>query len=171
MTGFDERLAREIVEAQRLLKSAKQDPELRRLVRKAGLLHSVDRLNYIGQAAGRWFFPLSPLSAGVTGAKMITAYRKFSSGLIGPREFYRSSTGPTMGIVFTATGAIVGGVFFGAGAVAGASIGAIAAVPVEVAIGLLIDRHYHDFDLQQRRLVDRTVEEFYGIDATVVEES
>ena len=130
-------------EAQRLLKSAKQDPKLRKLIRKASFHHSVDRLNYAGQAAGRWFLPLSPLSAGVTGAKMVTAYRKFSSGLISPREFYRSSTGSTMGIVFTATGAIVGGVFFGAGAVAGASIGAIAAVPVEVAIGLLIDRPSH----------------------------
>ena len=162
-------------EAQGLLKKAMQDPESRKLIRKARLLHNVDRLNYygqkVGQAAGRWFLPLSPLSAGVTGVRMVTAYRKFSSGLISRREFYRSSTGPTTVAVFTATGAIVGGVFFGIGSVAGASIGAIAAMPVEVAIGWLIDWHYHDFDLQQHRLVDKAVEEFYDIDATLVEES
>ena len=155
-------------EARRRLQLAKQDPELRKLIRKAGFLHSVDRLNYIGQAAGRWFLPVSSLS---TGVKMVTAYRKFSSGLISPREFYRSSTGPTMGIVFTVTGAIVGGVFFGAGAVAGGSLGAMAAVPVEFAIGWLIDRHYHDFDLRRRRMVDKAVEEFYDVDATLIEES
>ena len=47
----------------------------------------------------------------------------------------------------------------------------MAALPVEVAADWVIDRHYRDFDTRQRRLVDAAVEEFYGVDATLVEDS
>ena len=167
------------------------------MFRKANFLHDVDRVRYrsvrrlsdlgsvtarslglnstqqaelkrIGQAGGRW---LLPLSVGVAGVTIVTAYYQFTSGLTSPREFYRSSAGSTVLVVLTATGAIVGGTAFGVGAVAGASLGAIAAGPVQVATAWVIDRYYRDYDRRQRHLVDAAVEEFYGVDTTLVEGS
>lgn len=175
---------------------ARQHPGSRKVLRMANFLHNVDRLKYqsarrlsdlgsatarsiglsatqqaglrrIGLAGARW---LPPLAVGVAGVAMVTAYYQFGSGLTSPREFYRSSAGPTILVVFTATGALVGSVGFGVGAVAGGSIGAMASLPVEVAVDWAIERYYHDFDTRQRQLVDAAVEEFYGVDATLVEE-
>ena len=125
-------------------------------------------LRSIGLAGARW---LPPLAVGVGGVAIVTAYYQFASGLTSPREFYRGSAGPTILVAFTATGALVGSFAFGVGAVAGGSIGAMAALPVEIAADWVIDRHYRDFDTRQRRLVDAAVEEFYGVDATLVEDS
>ena len=175
----------------------KRHPELRKVFMRANFLHNVDRLKYhgartlsylgsasarsiglsatqqtglrrIGLAGARW---LPPLAVGVAGVTMVTAYYQFASGLTSPREFYRSSAGPTILVVFTATGALVGVGAFGVGAVAGASVGAMAALPVEVAANWVIERYYREFDTRQRRLVDAAVEEFYGVDATLVEEA
>ena len=125
-------------------------------------------LRRIGLAGARW---LPPVAVGVGGVAIVTAYYQFASGSTSQREFYRSSAGPTILVAFTAAGALVGSLAFGVGAVAGGSIGAMAALPVEVAADWVIDRHYRDFDTRQRRLVDAAVEEFYGVDATLVEDS
>ena len=190
-----DRVARE---ARRIEKELiRQYPHLRKVFRIALFLHNVDRLRYqgarrmshvasatarsiglsdskqdrlvrLGRAGVRW---LLPLSVGVAGVTMITAYHQYTTGLTSPRKFYRSSAGPTIFVVFTSTGAIAGGFFFGVGAVPGAALGAMAALPVEVAADWMIDRYYREFDRRQRRMVDAAVEKYYGVDADLVEAS
>ena len=188
-------VAREATQIEQWL--VRQHPGSRKMLRMANFLHKVDRAKYhvarrlsgfccstgrpirpsalqqaglrrIGLAGARW---LPPLAVGVGGVAIVTAYYQFASGSTSQREFYRSSAGPTILVVFTATGALIGSVAFGVGAVAGGSIGAMASLPVGVAADWVIERYYRDFDTRQRRLVDAAVEEFYGVDATLVEES
>lgn len=189
---------RVVKEARRIEKELiRQYPHLRKVFRIALFLHNVDRLRYqgarrmshiasatartiglsatkqdrlvrLGRAGVRW---LLPLSVGVAGATIITAYHRYTTGLTSPREFYRSSAGPSIFVVFTSTGAIAGGFFFGVGAVPGAALGAMAALPAEVAADWMIDRYYREFDRRQRRMIDAAVEEYYGVDADLVEAS
>ena len=189
------KVAREARKLEREL--IRQSPRLRKVFRIALFLHNVDRLRYqgarrmshfpsatarsiglsasqqgrlvrLGRAGVRW---LLPLSVGVAGVTIVTAYHQYTAGLTSPREFYRSSAGPTIFVVFTSTGAIAGAFFFGVGAVPGAALGALAALPVEVAADWMIGHYYREFDRRQRRIVDAAIEEFYGVDADLVEAS
>lgn len=185
-------------EARRIEKELiRQKPHLRKVFRIALFLHNVDRLKYqgarrishiasatarsiglsatqqarlvrFGKVGVRWILPLS---VGVAGVTMVTAYHQYATGLTSPREFYRSSAGPTIFVVFTSTGAIAGAFLLGVGAVPGAALGAMAALPVEVAADWMIGRYYREFDHRQRRIIDAAVEKFYGVDADLVEAS
>ena len=190
-----DRVAKEARRIEREL--IRQKPHLRKVFRIALFLHNVDRSRYhgarklsdfasatarsiglsatqqarlvrFGKVGVRW---LLPLSVGVAGVTMVTAYHQYATGLMSSREFYRSSTGPTIFVVFTSTGAIAGAFLLGVGAVPGAALGAMAALPVEVAADWMIGHYYREFDLRQRRIVDAAIEEFYGVDADLVEAS
>lgn len=189
------RVTREARKLERELK--RQYPRLRKIFGIALFLHNVDRLKYqgarrmshvvsatarsiglstsqqdrlvrLGGTGVRW---LLPLSVGVAGVTMVTAYHQYATGSTSPREFYRSSAGPTIFFILTSTGAVAGGFFFGVGAVPGAALGALAALPVEVAADWMIGHYYREFDHRQRRIVDAAIEVFYGVDADLVEES
>ena len=175
----------------------RRHPELRKVFRRANFLNNVDRLTYhgamrtsqlgssiarlssssatrlaglkrIGHTTGPWFVPLAVSISGVT---IVWAHYQYSSGLWSRREFDRSSAGFTISVLFTATGAIVGGTLLGVGVVPGASLGALAAVPAQIAAEFVVELYYRNFDLQQRRFVDAAVEKFYGVDATFLGES
>ena len=175
----------------------KHHPQLRRVFRIASFLHHAARVKYgarsrlsdlasttarsiglgatqraalwrIGKAGTRSVFPIA---VGVSGGAVVAAYFQYASGLIPVREFYRTGAGPTIFVVFTATGAIAGVAVFGVGVAPGAALGAMAALPVEVATDWVLDRYFREFDLRQTRLVDAAVEEHYGVDAMLFEES
>lgn len=116
---------------------------------------------------------LIPVTLGVEGLQFAMVHHQHGLGRISQREFYRRSTGPAIAVAFTAGGAVVGGIIggvstAGAGALpiamAGATIGALVAIPVHSAANFMLDRHYQEFDEQQRRVVNAAVETFYGFE-------
>ena len=122
------------------------------------------------RAAGRAFLPIT---LGVEGLRLATAYHAYGSGRISQREFYRRSAGPAIMVVFTVGGATVGGVIglqaggVGAipGAMAGANIGALAAIPVQFAGDYMVNWYYRGFDEERRRVVNAAVEAHYGLES------
>ena len=188
-------VAREAIRIQQEL--VQNNPELRKVFRKAKFLHYVDRLKHHGartlsgfdsnlpwptgisanQQARMWRLgragarSVPQLTMGLAGVIMVREYLQFTSAKISTREFYRNSAGPTIVLVFTAGGTIIGAVVSGGpGAVPGAYVGGILAVPVEAGTNWLIDRYYRDFDHRQRRMADAAVDQFYGVDADLVGE-
>ena len=122
-----------------------------------------------GRVAGRAFLPIT---LGVEGLRLATAYHEYGLGRISQREFYRRSAGPAIMAVFTVGGATFGGIVgfqaagVGAipGAITGANIGAFAAIPVQFATDYMVDWYYREFDEKQRRVVNAAVETFYGLE-------
>ena len=122
------------------------------------------------QAAGRAFLPVT---IGVEGLRLVTAYHEYGMGRISQREFYRRSTGPAVVATFTVGGAAIGAIIgfnaAGVGAVPGAWTGAkisvVVAIPVQLAADYMLKWYYWEFDEQQRRVVNAAVETFYGLEA------
>ena len=122
------------------------------------------------QVAGRAFLPVT---LGVEGLQLATAFHEYGLGRISQREFYQRSVGPAIMAAFTAGGATVGGVVgFQAvgvgvvpGAMTGAKIGAFAAIPIQLAADYMVNWYYREFDEQQRQVVNTAVEAFYGLEA------
>ena len=122
------------------------------------------------RAAGRAFLPIT---LGVEGLRLATAYHAYGLGRISQREFYQRSAGPAIMAVFTVGGATVGGtiglqagvVGVVPGAMAGAKIGAFAAIPFQFAGDYMVNWYYREFDEQQLRSVYTAVEAYYGLEA------
>ena len=186
-------VAREAKKLEREL--IRQRPQLQRVFRVASFLHNVARVKYrgtsrlsdlasssaryigltpprqtalwrVGQMGARWIFPVA---VGLSGLTMVTAYYHYSSGVISAREFYRTSAGPAIAVVFTSAGAVAGSFFFGVGAVPGAAFGAMASLPVELVTDWGLERYFRVFDQRQRRLVDAAVDEHYKVDALLIQ--
>lgn len=122
------------------------------------------------RVAGRAFLPIS---LGVEGLQLATAYHEYGLGRISQRELYQRSAGATILAGFTLGGAAVGSIVgfqavgVGAipGAMAGAKIGAVVAIPVQLATDYAVNWYYREFDEQQLRTVNLAVEAFYGLEA------
>ncbi len=122
------------------------------------------------RAAGAAFLPVS---FGVEGMLLATAYYEYDLGRLSRRDFYRRATAVAIVPMFSAGGAIVGGtvgLYAGGmgvlpGAAAGAKLAVIVAIPVQYAADYLWEWSYRDFDTRQLQLVNATVEEFYGLDS------
>ena len=126
-------------------------------------------LKTFGLAAGRLFLPVAFTAEGLNAGM---AYYEYSNGRISRRDFYRRTTGPAIFTVFTSGGAIVGGIIgapaggvgVAPGAAVGAGIGATVAIPIQYLADWTWNWYYREFDVQQRRAVDKTVERFYGFE-------
>lgn len=122
------------------------------------------------RAAGAAFLPVS---FGVEGMLLATAYYEYDLGRLSRRDFYRRATTVAVVPMFSAGGAIVGGtvgLYAGGvsalpGAAAGAKLAVIVAIPVQYAADYLWEWYYRDFDTRQLQLVNATVDEFYGLDS------
>ena len=122
------------------------------------------------RAAGAAFLPVS---FGVEGMLLATAYYEYDLGRLRRRDFYRRATAVVIVPMFSAGGAIVGGtvgLYAGGvgtlpGAAAGAKLAVIVAIPIQYAADYLWEWYYQDFDSRQLQLVNATVEEFYGLDS------
>ncbi len=116
---------------------------------------------------------LLPLTFGVEGIRLATAYYEYGLGRISQRDLYRHTTGSSIVAAFTASGAIAGGIIGfhagGVGAVPGAATGAkiavLVAIPVQFAADHLLRSYYRDFDASQRQRVNAAVDRFYGLAA------
>jgi len=122
------------------------------------------------RAAGAAFLPVT---FGVEGMVLATAYYEYHLGRVSPRDFYRRAAGVAIVPMFSAGGAIIcgtaglyaGGVGVLPGAKVCASLGAIVGIPVQYAADYFWEWYYRDFDTRQLQLVNATVEEFYGLDS------
>ena len=120
--------------------------------------------------AGRAFVPIS---FGVEGLQVVTAYHEYDLGRISQRELYQRTAGPAIFAGFTLGGAAIGSIVGfqagGAGAIpgamAGAKVGAVVAIPIQVAADHVVSWYYREFDEQQRQTVNLAVEAFYGLEA------
>lgn len=115
---------------------------------------------------------LLPVTFGVEGMRLTTAYYEYNLGRISQRDLYRRATGSTIAGAMIASGAVLGGLVglpaggVGAlpGAAAGAKIAVFIAIPVQLAADFLWGSYYQNFDSRQRRLVNEAVDRFYGLE-------
>lgn len=115
---------------------------------------------------------LLPVTFGVEGMRLTTAYYEYNLGRISQRDLYRRATGSTIAGAMIAGGTILGGLVglpaggVGAlpGAAAGAKIAVFIAIPVQLAADYLWGSYYQNFDARQRRLANAAVDRFYGLE-------